>query len=190
MRITLKTFTLAALSIAMLAMVPSAASAQWGIFGGSGNYNGNYGYDRSSRAMVVNLKNRSREFARRLDRELDRSRYDNSWEEDRLNEMAGDFYRAADELEDNWGNGRISYRTDGYLRRVLTQGRILDRELSRFRLSRSLESDWSRIREDLSRLGNTFIVYGQDSQGDRGGRRDRDEKNDNQGRKKGYPFPF
>lgn len=200
MRNSVRIFAVAAFVFAALA-IPSEATAQWGIFGGSGTYNdNNSGYNRNSRAIVVNLKNHSREFARRLDRELDRSRYNGSWGEDRLNAMARELYQAADDLEDNWSNGRNSYRTDGDVRRVLMLGNNLDRELSRARLSWGLERDWSRVREDLSLLGNTATIYDRgrdrnyrDDDWDRGKRNNRGNsngRNSNSNRKKGYPFPF
>ena len=189
-------FALAALSFATLAMMPSAASAQWGIFGGNGSYNRNSSYVRNSRAMVVTLNNHSREFARRLDRELDRSRYNGRWNEDRLNAMAREFYQAADDLEDNWGNGRYGNRNDNDLRRVLMLGGSLDRELSRARLSWSLQSDWSRIREDLDRLRYSASNFGGYDDNNGWGRGNNGNGNWNRGnnsdqnRKNRFPFPF
>lgn len=202
-------FALATLSTAILAMTPSTVSAQRSIFGGNGN--GNAGYNRNSRAVIVNLKNHSREFARRLDRELDRSRYNGSWGEDRLNAMAREFYQAADDLEDNWNRGRSVNRNDGDLRRVLVLGSNLDRELSRLRLSWSIQSDWSRIRDDLDMLRTVNTAYGGYDDDYRrrgngknddwnrgngnypGNRRDRDDRNGRNSdpdRKNRYPFPF
>lgn len=176
MRNSIRLFAVAAFALTVLA-VPSVASAQWGIFGGNGGYNQNNGYNRNTRAVVVTLKNRSKEFARRLDRELDRSRYNGGWGEDRLNAMAREFYQAADDLEDNWDNGRNSYQTDNYVRRVVMLGNSLDRELSRARLGWGIESDWSRIRQDLNTLQNSYGSYNRNDNWNRGNRNDRDDWN-------------
>lgn len=203
MRNSIRLFAVAAFALTVLA-VPSVASAQWGIFGGNGGYNQNNGYNRNTRAVVVTLKNRSKEFARRLDRELDRSRYNGGWGEDRLNAMAREFYQAADDLEDNWDNGRNSYQTDNYVRRVVMLGNNLDRELSRARLGWGIENDWSRIRQDLTTLQRSYSYNRNDNwnrgnnngrndnwnRGNGNGRYEPNGKNDRQDRKKGYPFPF
>ena len=173
----------------MAPVLPSVASAQWG-----GNnrrdddYYGNGRYNRNINATVKNLRNRSREFVRRLDRELDRSRYDDRRREDQLNDLARQFASAADNLEDSYDNGRNNNRSQSDAQRVLSLGNQLDRAISRARLSYNVENDWSRIRQDLSILAN---AYGYDNRNNRrNGRNDRNDRNDDWRRNIPFPFPF
>ena len=89
-----------AFSLLVLAL-PNVASAQWGNNGGYGGYGNN---NRNLNSTIKNLKNRSREFANRLDRELDKSRYDDRRRENRLNRLAEDFREAAENLDDAYDN--------------------------------------------------------------------------------------
>src|SRR5690348_1170094 len=97
--------------------LPTIASAQW-----RDRDRDDGSYNRNLEGTIKNLKNRSKEFARRLDRELDRGRYDNSRREDRLNDLADDFRRAAERL-DNEYDGRGDYRrSEDEARRVIQLG--------------------------------------------------------------------
>lgn len=197
MKRTITIFAAAAFALAV-ATIPAEVSAQWGgIFRGGDDYNSNNGYRGNARAAAVTLKNRSREFSQRLDRELDRSRYDGRWREDRVNSLAKELYRAADDLEDSWSNGRSSNRTDRHLRRVMMASDQLDRELSSMRLSWGLERDWSRVRQNVSVLVRSYSSYdrdmkrsGRDYDWNRDGRYDRIDWDGYYDRKKvdGRPF--
>jgi chromosome segregation ATPase len=162
--------------------VPSVASAQWRIpipnrdddYYGR-NRGSNYGYLNSA---IERLRNNSREFQRRLDRELDRSRIDGTNREDNLNRLANDFKNAADRLEDAYDNGRNMNRSYDEAQRVLALGERIDRQISRGRISRNIQSDWNRIRQDLRVISN---AYGS-------GYNDRNRRNN--GGRRNFPFPF
>ena len=71
-----------AFSLLVLAL-PTIASAQWRDRDrDNDDYNRNGRYNRNLESTIKNLKNRSKDFARKLDRELDRSRYDDRNRED------------------------------------------------------------------------------------------------------------
>src|SRR4051812_16086176 len=107
--------------------LPSFASAQWrdrdrddDYYGRNGSYGRNGGYNNSNLRSAINrLKNNSREFQRRLDRELDNSRYDGRNREDAINRIANDFKNAADRLENRFGNGRDIYNSEREAQQVL-----------------------------------------------------------------------
>ena len=167
--------------------VPSVASAQWRFpvpnrdddyYGRNRGYNNGY-----LRSAVERLKNNSREFQRRLDRELDRSRIDDTNREDNLNRLANDFKNAAARLEDAYDNGRNMDRSYDEAQRVLALGNQLDRRLSRGRIGWNIQSDWNRIRQDLRVIAD---AYGS-------GYNDRNRRNDrgrNNGGWRNFPFPF
>ncbi len=121
--------------------------------------NGDWNNQRNNRnlqATIKNLKNRTKEFARRLDRELDRSRYDDNRREDQLNQLARNLREAADDLDDAY-DGRGDYRrSQDEAQRVIQLGRQMDGALRRARLSYSLEGDWNRIRQDINTLSNAY----------------------------------
>jgi hypothetical protein len=117
---------------------------------------GNGSSNRNLRATVVNLKNRSERFERTLDRALDRSRYDERRREDNLNELAERFKDAANDLEDEYDNRRDYRDSADEARRVLQYGSQLDRAVSRLRLDRSVQREWSQIRRDLQTLSSAY----------------------------------
>ncbi len=140
-----------------------SASAQWG-----------RGRDndrdlRNLRESAAALRENSREFARRLDRELDRSRYDGTRAEDRLNSMARELAQAAGELQ-----GSLFFtnsdRVDRNMRRVFATAKDLENALARARVHRGISGDWMRIRRDLNALDRSYTAYLRDR--DRNGRRD------------------
>lgn len=145
---------LSAFSLLILGL-PSIASAQWrnddDYYGR--NRNANYG-NRNMRSVLDRLRDNSRDFANRLDRELDNSRYDGRNREDRINQIAGDFRNAADRLEnrfDDRGNRGYNEAQD-----VLRLGNQLENALSRSRLSGRLQGQWNYIRQDLNAVANYY----------------------------------
>lgn len=174
-------FAVFAFSLLVLAL-PTIASAQWRDRDRNDDdyYNRNGRYNRNLQGTIKNLKNRSREFVRRLDRELDRSRYDDRNREDRLNDLAEDFRRATADLDREY-DGRRDYN-DSYneAQRVLQLGRQLGSALYRSRLSYNVQGDWNRIQQDLNILAN---AYGYNN--NRNNRRSRYDDWRNR-----LPFPF
>ena len=176
-------FAIFAFSLLVLAL-PTIASAQWRDRDRDRDDDDYYNrgrYNRNLQGTVKNLKNRSREFQRRLDRELDRSRYDDRNREDRLNTLAEDFRRATADLDREY-DGRRDYN-DSYdeAQRVLQLGRQLGNALYRSRLSYNVQNDWNRIQRDLDVLAN---AYGYDN------RNNRNRRNRNDDWRNRLPFPF
>lgn len=181
----------------MVLSLPVVASAQWrDNRRNDDDYYGNGRYNRNLNATVRNLRNRSREFERRLDRELDRSRINGSNREDRINDIAAEFARAAARLDREYDNRRDYRNSQDEARRVLQLGSQLDRFLSRGRLSYNIQNDWNRIRQDLRILSNAFGGYYNDDDY-RNNRRGRNRDDDYRRNRNGdwrdripFPFPF
>ncbi len=160
----------------MVLSLPVIASAQWRDNRRNDDYYGNSRYNRNLNATIRNLRNRSKQFERRIDRELDRSRIDGTRREDRINAIAADFARAAERLDREYDNRRDYRDSRNEAQRVLQLGSQLDRVLSRARLSYNIRNDWNRIRQDLRIISNAFGgYYNDDYRNDRRGRRDRDD---------------
>lgn len=174
-------FAVFAFSLIVLAL-PTIASAQWRDRDRDDDYNRSGRYNRNLESTIRNLKNRSREFARRLDRELDRSRYDDRNREDRLNDLAEDFRNATARLDDEY-DGRRDYRdSENEARRVLQLGQQLGNALYRSRLGYNVQGDWNRIQQDLDILAR---AYGYNNRNNRNNRSNRNDDWRNR-----LPFPF
>jgi hypothetical protein len=147
--------TIAFFAFAFLILgLPSFASAQWG-----NNRNGGYGNRNSNRNLqstVKNLKNRSSQFERRLDRELDNSRYDGRRREDRILQIAQSFKDATNRLDNAYDNRGDYNNSQDEARRVLSLGSQLERAVSRLRVNSNISNDWNRIRQDLQVLANAY----------------------------------
>jgi len=155
-------------AVALLAMcLPAIATAQ-GSYDPYGGYYGRdkdnrrnddrYGYydRRQLRESVKRLDNLSGDFQRHLDRALDRSRYDDSRREDRINQVARDFRDATDNLKDRYDDGRNINRSSNEARRVLQLGSVLNTFMVRNQLDGRVESDWSRIRQELNVVARAY----------------------------------
>lgn len=175
-----------AFSLLVLAL-PTIASAQWRDRDDDDNYNRNGRYNRNIEYTVKNLRNRSRNFARTVDRELDNSRYDNRNREDRINDLAEQFKRAADDLEDSYDNGRNYNNSQDEARRVLQLGQQLDNALYRSRLNYNVQNEWNQIRQDLDVIAN---AYGYNNRSYRNNRNNRNNRNDDWRNRVPFPLPW
>ncbi|CAN5170258.1 hypothetical protein BH20ACI2_BH20ACI2_02760 [soil metagenome] len=167
--ITLGVFSLLVLGI------PAIANAQWRDNRDRGRYDdrgynngayGTYGNYGNRNGVVRSLKDRTKEFVRQLDRDLDRSRINGTRQEDRINAQAKQFRDAVNRINNNNNNNNWG-RRDNNVERALQIGSQLDRSISRVRLSYQSQDLWQSISRDLQMLGNG---YGYDTRNNRGNR--------------------
>ena len=156
------------LSMALIALcLPVMAAAQstndpYGVdYGRDGTYrrdNDRYGDNRRRRVSesVKRLDNMSEDFRKHLKRALDDSRFDHRNREDRINDVAKEFRRATERLEDRYDDGRRLDQSSGEARRVLQLGARLDEFMRRNRLDGRVESDWAYIRQDLNVVAHAY----------------------------------
>lgn len=129
--------------------VPAIASAQYGQYDPNGNSRyGTYGNSGDTRSALRDVKRRSRDLSKQIDRELDHSRYNGSNREDRINDLAHEFRDAVNNLDNSYNN-----RNDSEVRRVMNTASQLDRAIARSGLSYNVQNQWAAIRKDLSVLG-------------------------------------
>ena len=174
--------TVFAFSLLVFAL-PVVASAQWR---NDDDYNRNGRYNRNLESTIRDLKDRSKSFAKQLDRELDDSRYNNRNREDRLLDLARDFKDAAKRLDDEYDNSRDYNDSQDEARRVLQLGQQLDNELYNSRLGYNVQGDWNQIRQDLDVLGN---AYGYNNRNNRNNR-NRNNRNGDWRNRVPFPLPF
>lgn len=157
--------TISALSI-MVLILPAIASAQYGGYGNGGYNNGQYGQYSNIKSTVRNLKDRSKDLKKEIDRLDDRSNnggwnnggwnnggYNNNVDVRSLKNLADQFRKAADKLEDKYDDGRDQYKSSNEARRVLELGSQLDREIRRSRLNLY---NWNQISNDLRIVANAY----------------------------------
>lgn len=143
--------------------IPATASAQWG----GGQYdpygrnndpyygrNGGYG---NVNGVVRSLKQKTREFQRQVDRDLDRSRMNGSRREDQINSIVDRFKDAVNDLDNNYYNNNRGYgRNDNEMRRVFDYAAQVERSIGRSTLSPQSRSLWSSIRNDLQAISGGY----------------------------------
>lgn len=125
--------------------------------------NGRYDrYDyRQVRDSVRRLENASDRLQRDLDRALDRSRVDGTRREDRINHMARELHRAAENLRDRFDDGRDLNRSEGDARRVFDLASQIGRIIQRHALyDNRVASDWSQIQQELNIISNAYSSRG------------------------------
>ncbi|HEV7701515.1 MAG TPA: hypothetical protein VGO43_14895 [Pyrinomonadaceae bacterium] len=142
----------------MIVGLPVIASAQYGNGGygypnggnnnGSYGNNGRYGNGGDQRSIIRDLKNRTREFQRELDRDLDNSRYNGSRREDQINQVARDFRNAVNNLDSNG-------RDYNEIQRVQQLGSEMDRMIGRSGISYNTQNMWQSVRSELQALGGS-----------------------------------
>jgi hypothetical protein len=147
--------------------LPALASAQWrdddDYYRNGRNRDRDYRNDRNYnrgalRSAINRLKTRAEVFERRLERELDRGRYDGSRREDRLNDLANNFTRAAERLEDEFDGGRNMRDSYDEARRVVSLGQQIENALGRSRMGGYAQNDWNSIRQDLYTIANAYGI--------------------------------
>lgn len=173
--------TISALSI-MVLILPAIASAQYGGGYGNGGYNngqyGNNGYYTNIKSTVRDLKDRSKDLKKEIERLDDRRNnggwnnggwnnggwnnggygnggYNNNVDFRSLKNLADQFRKAADKLEDRYDDGRDQYKSRNEARRVLELGDQLGREIRRSRLNGYLQN-WNQINNDLRIVANAY----------------------------------
>ncbi len=175
---------LTALSLLVLCL-PSFASAQWGGNNRGNNRGGNNGgyYGGNIKNTINSLKYHAKNFERQTDRFDDRR--DDRWgnrggnNADRIEDLADDFAKATDRLEDKYGNGRNLNGSRDEAQRVLSIASRIDQALSRSRGSSQLRNSWNQMRGELNIIARTYGTYYNDN-----GRNNRNRNNRN------FPFPF
>ena len=169
-----------ALALAVL-ILPAVASAQWGNNRNDDDYYRTGSYNRNIRGTIQNLKNRARNFERRLDRVDDNDRWGNNNRRiDNLQQLADRFVRATDDLADEYGNGRDMRNSRDEARRVLDIGSQIEHQLYNSRSNRNAGNDWDRISYDLRALANAYGLNYNNGRNRNGNWRDRVP----------YPLPF
>jgi hypothetical protein len=119
--------------------------------------------DRSSPARIVDtvrrVENHSDAFRKMVDKALDRSYWNNTRREDRINARVKDFDTAIDSFRkdfDRHRNRRDSFDYRAKFRNVLVKANAVDQPIHRLRLPKRVTDDWGDIRGDLNRIADFY----------------------------------
>ena len=157
--------SVAAFALAIIGL-PAIASAQYGGYGGNGGYGGyggyggnggygNNGYYNNAYGAIRDLKDRSRDFERNVNRNKDSYGYYSTKDFQRL---VKDFRKAADKLEDKSDRGRDLNRSRNEAVNVVNYGSLINRELRGNRNIGYMMNDWYAIENDLRVIANTYGI--------------------------------
>lgn len=144
---------ISAFSLAVLAL-PGIASAQW--YPNSGGPYGQ-GQNRDLRPVARNLKDRSRDFERQVDRSLrDRRWNQRNYYSGDISRLATDFRKAADRFQSRYGNGRNLNNSAGAARDLLNAASRLENAIQNSGMNNQLMRHWAPMRRDLNLVANTY----------------------------------
>lgn len=111
--------------------------------------------DRQVENIIRSIETRSDTFRRSFDTALDRSRLDDSYTEDSVNEYVKSFEQATNDLRSRF-NGRTAVASD--VDNVLNRAALIDRFMRTNLKQRRVQGDWTLLRSDLQRLANAYNV--------------------------------
>lgn len=148
-----------AFSLLVLSL-PTIASAQWGGNNRNGGYgNGGYGnngyYNGNLKNTVKRLKNDSRDFSKFVDREFGRNNGGYWGRGNNLSQLANDFKRAADRLENRFDN-RDLYKSQYEAQEVINLANQISRTMNRSRSSYDLQGYWNNIENQVDEIANAY----------------------------------
>lgn len=125
----------------------------------NGNYNSSYpayrATDAQLRGLISRIESKTNNYKNSMDNSLDNSNINNSNTEDSINSYIGNFEDATDRLKDRF-NSRQSTGSDAS--EVLNRARFIDQFMSRNRMNRSVQNQWSSLRTDLNTLASYYRV--------------------------------
>jgi hypothetical protein len=111
--------------------------------------------DRQVGQLLTRTKEDADTFRQSLEKALDRSRIDDSRDEDDINQLVRDFAETTDHLEDRFDRRQVV--TDD-IEDVLGRGVSIDRFMQRHQLADPAENAWLAVRRDLDELARAYNV--------------------------------
>ncbi len=111
--------------------------------------------DNSMRTLIRRVETRSDTFSRTLENALDRSRLNNTAQEDDINRLVTDFEYAVDQLKTRFEN-RQSTSADA--RAVLERAASIKSFLLNIRLETRVDQDWRLLQADLDLLAGAYYI--------------------------------
>jgi len=112
-------------------------------------------YRGNVRETIRQIETDTDQFKSSLDNALDHSSLNGSRAEDEINDYVKKFEEATDRLRDKSEDREYAPNA---AREVLNRGRNINNFMRSNRLGGRAESDWVRVRNNLSRLANSYYI--------------------------------
>ena len=119
--------------------------------------------------IISRMETSSTEFRRDFDRAMDNSNLNNTQQEDRYNNIVRDFENAVDRLRrqfdrtDNWWQSRNDVQN------MVRDARPVNTMMTSLSFRRNIERQWTRLRNDLNTVADTYDLPGLNGGGWNGG---------------------
>lgn len=111
--------------------------------------------DRQVNQLLQRIEMRTATFRQSLNLALDRSRLDNTRQEENVTEFVQNFEAVTNRLRDNF-RARQDVAAD--VQEMLNRASFIDRFMQRHRLSAQVQRDWNTLRSDLNLLASYYNV--------------------------------
>ena len=121
-----------------------------------GRYRGKFYSKVDVDRIIKRVETRSDEFKEIVDRNLDRSRLDDTKKEDRINEQVGELERALDNLRSDFDRTDKWRETRRQVEAVLRQADEVNRIVKNIRFGPKVESGWVALKADLNKLAGIY----------------------------------
>ncbi len=108
--------------------------------------------------LIRQAEDRSDQFVILFDRALDRSRFDGTLREDRLNERARHLERELNIVRQQFERTNNLYALRSHIANAMEIAQGINNVMHRQRLHPTVERHWSLLRSDLNRLAGVFNV--------------------------------
>lgn len=119
--------------------------------------------------IIQRLENSSDRFRRDFDRAMDNSRLNGTSEEDRFNGYVRDFENQLDRLRNDFDRTDSWWEVRNQVQDVIRDAEPVNRMMNAIPFRRTLESQWTRMRNDINTLADTFDLPGINGGGWQGG---------------------
>lgn len=181
----------------LLLGVPTIASAQWGNNGGYGRNNGGYYDNGALKSTIRRVQNQATRLEDYVDQNNNRRNggygnggYGGYGNGESLENLTDRFKNAADDLEDEFGNGRNLNNSRDEASRLIQIAQQIDYMIGNNRGGRRYGNNgmgaWNSIRNDLRMIADAYgLQY--NNRGGWNNNRGRGRGNNNQ---RNFPWPF
>jgi hypothetical protein len=159
-----RVFSALVAALSFIAVASVLSTAAWS----QGRYANTYSKQQVS-TIIANLEQSSNRFTLDFNREMDRSSYNGTRDEDRFNANVRDYASSLDRLRRQFDRNNSWWASRQDVQEVLNRAQTVNTMMNAISFRRNLERQWNRMRDDLNKLADTFDMPGLEGGGYTGG---------------------
>lgn len=133
-----------------------------------GRYANRYSKRDVSR-IISRLESSSDQFRRDFDRQMDRSNINGTPSEDQFNNLVSDFENSVDQLRREFDRNDTWWETRYEVQDMIRDARPVNQMMLNLPFRRNIERQWSRLRNEINKVADTYDLPGLDGGGWNGG---------------------